>query len=449
MSSAASARVHARVRRQLSLETAVRPHTLLLAGAVLSFLAWAIPWGGAIPAGLRGFAHAEPWTLDGTLFLLGWYAFFFAVALGGFVLGRRIPVLRRADRVPWESFYVFLTIVGIAGTAYAYGYVFAKSPHAISQAFLHHHFNAVRYVLPYSAGIPTLRYATSLAGAIAIFELGRGRFRAIHVVNVLVLLLAAAIASRASLIIAAIVVAGLAARHFAGMHVRARAAVGVALLGLVALFLVLTLLNFSRNADFYRGYGVSDPLVMNVDETVRYVGIPFQVSMAVSNHVSKWPAAPSSAVPGIRVFALPTYASKKVPRSVARGETRYEKVVAIPVSQTTNSVLAMAYGVFGALAFPILGLAVLVACVIAGAASRYRSYLFLASLVVAYCLAEWWRTYVLNQGIVQFLVLVLVIWGLVGASVDGWTGGRWSRLTRFLVPETRPRRESPPVPRQT
>ena len=448
MSSAASVRVQARVRRHLSLETAVRPHTLLLAGALLSFLAWAIPWGGAIPASLRGFARAEPWTLDGTLFLLGWYAFFFAVALGGFVLGRRIPVLQRANRVPWESYYVFLTIVGLVGTAYAYAYVFAKSPHAISQAFLHHHFNAVRYVLPYSAGFPTLRYATSLAGAIAIFELGRGRFRLIHVINVLLLLLAAAIASRASLIIAAIVVAGLAARHVSTLHVSARKIVGVFLLGLVALFLVLTLLNFSRNADFYRGYGISDPLVMNVDETVRYVGIPFQVSMAVSNHVSTWPAAPASAGPGIRVFVLPTYASKKVPESVARGETRYEKVVAIPVSQTTNSVLAMAYGVFGALSFVVLGLAVLVACVIAGAASRYRSYLFLASLVVAYTLAEWWRTYVLNQGIVQFLVLVLVFWGLVGSSVDGWTGGRWSRLTRFLVPETR-RRARRQAPRRT
>jgi hypothetical protein len=148
------------------------------------------------------------------------------------------------------------------------------------------------------------------------------------------------------------------------------------------------------------------------------------------------------------VFLLPTYVSKSVPASVSRGETRYTKVVAIPASQTTNSVLALTYGVFGVLAFVVLGLAVLVACVIAGAASRYRSYLFLASLVVAYCLAEWWRTYVLNQGIVQFLILVLVFWGIVGSSVDGWTGGRWSRLTHFLVPET-PRRERQRAPRQT
>ena len=108
----------------------------------------------------------------------------------------------------------------------------------------------------------------------------------------------------------------------------------------------------------------------------------------------------------------------------------------------------MTYGVFGALAFPILGLAVLVAGLVAGNASRYRSYVFLASFVVAYCLSEWWRTWVLNQGIVQFLILLLAFWGLVGLSVDGWTGGRWSRLTRFLVPEDPPQ-ESPPAPRQS
>ena len=437
-----------RVRRRVTLETAVRPHTLLLAGATLSFLAWVIPWGGAIPAVLRGFAHAKPWTLHGTLFLVGWYAFFFAVAIVGFHLGRRIPVLQRADRVPWESYYVFLSIVSFVGVTFSYGYIFAKSPQAFSSAFLHHQFNQLRLALPYSAGFQTLRYAASLAGAIAIFELGRRRFHLVHVTNVVLLLLAAALASRVSLIIAAITVAGLAARHLHSVHVRSRQVVGVLLLGLVALFLALSLLNYSRNADFYRAHGVRDPLVMNIEEMVRYLGIPFQAAVAVSNHASEWPTVPASAAAGTRVFLLPTYASKSVPASVLHGEDRYHKVVSIPVSQTTNSVLAMAYGVFGALAFAVLGFAVLVAGVIAGHASRYRSYFFLASLVVAYCLSEWWRTWVLNQGIVQFLILMLAFWGVVGLSVEAWTGGRWSRLTRFLVPAPRPQ-ESQRDPRRT
>ena len=448
MSAAATVSVRARVRRHFTLETALRPHTLLLVGASLSLVAWAIPWGGAIPAPLRGFGQKEPWTLHGALFVLGWYAFFFLVVLAGFRLGRRIPVLQRAERVSWESYYVFLSILGFLGTAYSYAYIYAKSPHALSAAFLHHQFNAVRYVLPYSSGPQTLRYASTLAGAIAIFELGRRHLRPLHVVNVLLLLLAAAIASRASLIIAAIAVAGLAARHLHVVRVRARLVFGMLLLGFVGLFLALSVLSYSREADFYRSHGVGDPLVMNVDAMVRYLGIPFQASVAVSNHVPDWPAAPASAAPGIRVFLLPTYVSKSVPASVGRGESRYENLVAIPASQTTNSVLAMSYGVFGALAFAVLGFAVLVAGVIAGAASRYRSYLFLAGLVVAYCLAEWWRTYVLNQGIIHFLIFVVVLWGVFGSSVDGWTGGRWSRLTRFLVPEPRPR-GARRAPRQT
>ena len=446
--SAASVSGRARVRRHVTLETAVRPHTLLLVGVGLSLLAWAIPWGGAIPASLRGYSHAEPWTLTGTVFIVGWYAFFFGVAYAGFHLGRKIPVLGRADRVPWQSFYVFLSLVSFAGIAFSYGYVFAKSPHTFSNAILHHQFNALRYALPYSAGLQTLRYAASLSGAIAIFELCLRRFHVLHLVNLVLLLSAAALASRVTLIIAAITVAGLAARHLHAAHVRGRLIVGMLLLGVVALFLVLSLLNYSRNADFYRSQGVRDPLVMNVEEMVRYLGIPFQAAVAVSNHATSWPATPASAGPGTRVFLVPTYASKALPASVERGEDRYLKIVAIPPSQTTNSVLAMTYGVFGALAFPILGLAVLVAGLVAGNASRYRSYVFLASFVVAYCLSEWWRTWVLNQGIVQFLILLLAFWGLVGLSVDGWTGGRWSRLTRFLVPEDPPR-ESPTAPRQS
>ena len=220
------------------------------------------------------------------------------------------------------------------------------------------------------------------------------------------------------------------------------------LLGLVVLFLGLSLLSYSRSADFYHAYNVRNPLVMNVDEMVRYLGIPSQAAVAVSNNVDKWPAVPPSAAAGTRVFLLPTYAVKNTPASVSRGETRYEKVVAVPASQTTNSVLAMGYGVFGALSFLVLGLAVLVACVIAGHASRYRSYAFLASLVVAYTLAEWWRTYVLNQGIIQFLILVLAFWAVLGASVEDWTGGRWGRFSRSLAAE-HPRRESPPAPPQT
>src|SRR5947207_1103994 len=120
MSSAALASTQARVRRLFTLETAVRPHTLLIIGGCLSFLAWVIPWGSHIPPAIRGFARVEPLTLHGALFLVAWWGFFFLMAVVGFALGRRIPPLRRAENVPWESYYVFLTTLGVAGIAYSY-----------------------------------------------------------------------------------------------------------------------------------------------------------------------------------------------------------------------------------------------------------------------------------------------------------------------------------------
>jgi hypothetical protein len=433
MSSAALASTQARVRRLFTLETAVRPYTLLLIGGVLSFLAWVIPWGSRIPPAVRGFAQTEPLTLHGALFLLGWWGFFFLMAVVGFALGRRIPPLTRAENVPWESYYVFLTILGVIGIAYSYAYVLVKSPHTLGLALHHQQFNDVRRVLPEATGVQTLRYATCLAAAIAIFELARRHFRLLHVFNILLLVLAAAFAARTLLIIALIVGLGLAARHLQTTRVRTRAVAGSALLVAVALFLALALLNYSRNAGYYRSYAIRSPAVMNVAEAVRYLGFPFQASVAVSNHLSSFPAVPSTVASGTRVFLLPTYLSSSTPESVSRGETRYGSVVSTPVSYTTPSVLAVTWGVFGVLAFPILGFVALIAAAIAGHASRYRSYAFLAGLVIAYCFAEWWRTWVFNAGLVQFLVLAVAFWALAGGKVDDWTGGRWTRFTRFLL----------------
>ena len=175
---------------------------------------------------------------------------------------------------------------------------------------------------------------------------------------------------------------------------------------------------------------------MNVDEMVRYLAVPFQASVAVSNHTSERPEVPSTVSSGIRAYVLPTYLTSGVPASVGRAQERYRSLVSIPVSQTTNSVLAETYGVFGLLAFPILGMAALIAAVVAGYASRYRSYVFLIALVVAYCFSDWWRIYMLNTGIIQFLILAVALWGVLGPNADRWTGGRWSRFMRFLVPET-------------
>ena len=59
---------------------------------------------------------------------------------------------------------------------------------------------------------------------------------------------------------------------------------GVAAL-LLAMFAVLTALNFFRNANFYREEGISNPLSMNLYQTAAYLAVPAQVSIGVADAI--------------------------------------------------------------------------------------------------------------------------------------------------------------------
>ena len=98
------------LRVRPTLETLVRPYTLLLLGGALSFLAWAIPWGSHLPTpsadfGERsrgpgtGCSSSSPGTASSSS----------SPSAGSRSVGRVRP-FQRAERVPWESYYVFLTI---------------------------------------------------------------------------------------------------------------------------------------------------------------------------------------------------------------------------------------------------------------------------------------------------------------------------------------------------
>jgi len=432
--------------RRVQIGTLVRPHALLFIGVLLSFLAWALPWGNFVP---RGFPKREPVTFSGSLLLAGWYVFFFIIAWGGFRLGRRIKPSERAERVSAESYYLYFTLLAVIGVVYSYGYIALHDSQAISNGLFHQQFNEVRKVLPESAGVQTLRYASCLSGGIAIFELGRRRVRWLHLVNIALLVLATAVAARILLIIAVIVAVGLTAQHLDRKGISLRRVVVSAAIGAAALFLALTPFNYFRNAGSYRDvYGVHNPFLMNLDEVIRYLGMPFQASIAVANHVHSWPKLPSEAASGLTTYMLPTYAQPATPPAVAQAELKYRTVTTIVESQTTNSVLAATYGVFGLATLAIIGFVAFVAAILAGHASRYVSYVSIASFVIAYCFAEFWRVYAFNAGVVQFLVGATALWGIVGASVDGRASGRWVRFEEsVLAPlqQRRSKRSAPPI----
>ena len=257
------------------------PPWLLLGSLALSASLWAIPWGANIHT---GFSHKVEITPDAALVLGSWYLLIVCVGAIGFEVGRRLSPIAVLDRFPAELYYRYFTVIGAIGVAYTYGAVMVGDPMLIVDAVRHRTFNDVRLAFDYAPGVPTLRYATILAGGIALYEVCfRSKITRLAVLNLLLLALSAAATSRLSLLMAVLIAVGLAVKEREIVH---RLVLRILLLAVLA-FAALTAFNYLRNANFYEEYyDVRDPFTMNLGESVAYLGAPFQASIAAAGRAA-------------------------------------------------------------------------------------------------------------------------------------------------------------------
>jgi hypothetical protein len=110
---------------------------------------------------------------------------------------------------------------------------------------------------------------------------------------------------------------------------------------------------------------------------------------------------------GIARYVAPTYFPADF-GDVMRLEEHYRHFIDVQENLTTNSVFGPMYLTLGNVAFPFIALIAFLAAILAGHASRYRSYFLLTLVVIGYCFAEFWRTYLFNFGIIHFLLIALV-----------------------------------------
>jgi hypothetical protein len=264
----------------LPAERVLTPHGVLVVSAALSFLVWVSPWSRHVR---RGFSQQVPFDLGGVLLLLAWYQVIFVTALVGYRLGRRTPRIPLLDRFPDEAYYRAISVISAAGVTASYAIALHRlGAERFWRALEHRHFNAVRFAIDFHAGVQTLRYAAILGGGIALARIVlRRRVEILGVVNLVLLLAAAAIASRLSLVLALVLAVALIVRARPGWLLSPGRVVVLA----TVLFLALTPLNYIRNANYYEHrYHTSNPFLMNAYEAISYLGGPFQVSLGVANH---------------------------------------------------------------------------------------------------------------------------------------------------------------------
>jgi hypothetical protein len=100
---------------------------------------------------------------------------------------------------------------------------------------------------------------------------------------------------------------------------------------------------------------------------------------------------------------VPTYFTEQPP------DIHYDGEVDIAENLTTNSVLADVGYRHGVLGLAVALLALLVACLAAGHLSRYSNYVIAGAGILLYAVAETWRIYMLNTGIIHALLLALLV----------------------------------------
>lgn len=396
----------------------VRPAVFFVVPLLCSLAAWAVP-GESLA--LRGFAQRSAVTFPGAVFLVAFYAFVFAVLRLGHNLGRARPphpAITAAARDPRFDAFLYRILTAVATVGVLYALLLVSRQISVLDALLTRRGNALTESLGGVAGLATLRYTSAVSAPIGVHLWRRGTGSAATAVwNCALLGVNTLFTSRLSLMMAVVVYAVITFRADPQRRVRLRTlAVGGS-----ALFSLLAVFNAVRNARFYEANGVDDPVVMNVDQILTYLGAPFQVAAGVAPHVLSGRFPDRSTWSDALEVITPTFLLDKsdAPRA---GLERYAYFVSIQDSLTTNSAFADTYSRYGWWGLLYVCVAIGVAGFGYGHFLQYRCTLSAAAGVLAYVVAEFWRIFLLAQGIVVYLLLIMYVAARIAARRIGDPG---------------------------
>ncbi|MCV7154022.1 oligosaccharide repeat unit polymerase [Mycobacterium pyrenivorans] len=398
------------------------PAVLILAPVAMSFLAWLVlvamqqlERSQTASEALTGFSAPAPVSGKGIALLLVWYFAIVMVSMVGFWWGtHRSRPLTGSDptNTAWFERRYFFLILAAGAVGVGYSFMKVGGIPAIIASLSEQTANDFSNALSGFAGPQTLRYATILAAPIGVYLWRKKVVGWPYMVGGVLLLVAnAMIASRLSLLMALAVylaawVRGREPRE-AGAGSPARTVIAVALIALSG-FAVLTMLNYVRNANYYRDAGVSNPVAMNVYQSGAYLAVPAQVSLGVSDAVARG-AWENQGGPVTSVAAVqPTFLQfNKVAKDDSwKQSSVYGYSVTFAGNFFTNSVFADTYAEHGTWGW----LYTIVAYGFAGYAfARIFSFspvIAASAGVVGYCFLEVWRVQILIYGIVIFLLLI-------------------------------------------
>jgi len=249
-----------------------------------SFAAWLFPSFGVLR---KGFDNPSRLDLGTFTVLACWYLLIFVSFTAGEKVGGLL-VLRRSTppaqllNLKSNIIYYGFTLLSTAGIAATLIRVFQLLPlqQAIAAIALGQT-NQLKEVLyeDYHIGLVSLRYLVLYPASIALYRIIRSRsFTPLNIFNVLLLAMSVVLlSSRLTFIATLLTVVFLLSFDKRSIKVSIPKLITI----LASLFLVLAVLNYSRNKDYYEPNKLSFGLA-GVSEILAYLGAPFQVAIGTA-----------------------------------------------------------------------------------------------------------------------------------------------------------------------
>jgi hypothetical protein len=379
----------------------LKPHYIVICTTIISFIAWILPFSD-----LRtGYKIKEEFTIISFLVLFFWYALIIFFSFLGYNIGLKVKRVGKIDNISDKQFFNLISILALIGVIVSYIGI-GVSPSTMYNWVVNGQANNLKYMLyeQYSVGLYSLRYLAIISSALTFYRCYVTRsIKIMDFINVLSLLLVTVISSRLSLVIAIVIFGCLLIKN--NIILRKRALIS----GSIVIFLLLTLLNYSRNSNYYQAVqGISNPILMNIAEIVTYLGAPFQASIGAANNIVTISNFTSVNFTTLLYFLLPSYIRSIFNIDVVKDDL-YRNYVDIEQSLTTNSSFVELLDSVGLHAFLIIIVVAFTSSIMIGHFSKYKSNLSLISFILLYCFAEIWRTFLFNEGIIHMLIINIVL----------------------------------------
>ena len=379
----------------------LKPSVVSMAAVSASAAAWLFPSFGVLRKGFDSPAHVE---FSSCVVLACWYLLIFMSFSLGEKAGRMIVLQESAARARGRVFnldsntlyyiFSFLSAIGIATTLIKI-FQLLSLQQAIVFVVLGQA-NSLKEALyeEYSIGFVSLRYLVVYSASVALYRIFQRRsFRPLNILNVFMLGTTALLSSRLILIATLLIVVFLLSSGKRSI----RFSVPKLTLFAAILFLILSVLNLSRNLDYYERNRLSFGLA-GVSEIVAYLGSPFQVAIG------------SAAV---------------VDHLVAGGDQTYRDYVDVDENLNTNSAFVHLHEQMGYGSWPyIAAICLFMGFVFEFLASFGKTVFLLPCGAILYGSAELWRLDLFHQG-------VFIVWFVMGIGLPVFLiGGR--RLLAIL-----------------